>query len=85
MAEIEFSGQQKAVLAQKLKQYFNEEFDLDVGQFECEFFLDFLARQIGPYYYNQGLKDAQAILTEKMADISDAFYVMEQTETVPDR
>jgi uncharacterized protein (DUF2164 family) len=82
MAAIEFSSEQKAVLAQKLKRYLSEELDLDAGQFECEFFLDYLSRHFGPYYYNQGLNDAQAIVTEKMADISDALYAMEQDEQV---
>lgn len=74
MSEIKFSKEDKEVLVQKLKRYFSAEMDQDVGQFECEFFLDFISKEIGSYYYNKGLNDAQAIIVAKIDDISDALY-----------
>ena len=77
MPEIKFSNEEKAVLVQKLKRYFSSEMDQDVGQFECEFFLDFISKEIGSYYYNKGLSDAQVLIAAKVDDISDALYDME--------
>jgi uncharacterized protein (DUF2164 family) len=74
MPEIKFSKEEKELLVQKLKRYFSAEMDQDVGQFECEFFLDFISKEIGSYYYNKGLSDAQAIIVAKIDDISDALY-----------
>jgi uncharacterized protein (DUF2164 family) len=74
MPEIKFSNEDKEVLVQKLKRYFSVEMDQDVGQFDCEFFLDFISKEIGSYYYNKGLSDAQAIIAAKIDDISDALY-----------
>jgi uncharacterized protein (DUF2164 family) len=79
MSEIKFSKEDKEVLVQKLKRYFSAEMDQDVGQFECEFFLDFISKEIGSYYYNKGLSDAQAIIAAKIDDISDALYDSEVT------
>ena len=78
MSDIKFSREEKEILVQKLKTYFTTELDQDIGQFDCEFFLDFISEQIGAYYYNKGLTDAQTIITGKMADISDALYENEK-------
>lgn len=78
MSDIKFSTEQKEVLVQKLKVYFDKELELDVGQFDCEFFLDFISTEIGSFYYNKGLSDAQAIVLGKVDDITDAFYELER-------
>jgi len=78
MSEIEFSKEEKSILVDKLKSYFDEEWGQEVGQFDCEFFLDFISTEIGAYYYNAGLRDAQSIIASKVEDISDAFYAIEK-------
>lgn len=78
MSEIEFSKEEKSILVEKLKSYFDKELGQEVGQFDCEFFLDFISTEIGAYYYNRGLSDAQAIIANKIEDISDAFYEIEK-------
>lgn len=78
MAEIKFSKEEKSILVDKLKKYFDEELRQEIGQFDCEFLLDFISAEIGSYYYNRGLSDAQAIVLAKMEDLGDAFYEIEQ-------
>ncbi len=78
MSEITFSKEEKEILVQKLKAYFETEMDQEVGQFECQFFLDFISQEIGAFYYNKGLSDAQAIVFSKIEDITDAFYEIEK-------
>lgn len=77
MNEIEFTAEEKALLVQRLKRYFGDELDQEIGQFDAEFFLDFISKEIGVYYYNRGLSDAQDILNEKVSSISDALYELE--------
>ena len=77
MPEIKFSTDEKALLIDKLQTYFTKEMDQDLGQFECEFLLDFISKEMGAYYYNKGLSDAQVIVSSKLDDIADAFYEME--------
>ena len=69
MSDIEFSKEEKEILVQKLKAYFHTELDQDIGQFDCEFFLDFISEQLGAFYYNKGLSDAQTIINGKMAEL----------------
>ena len=78
MSEITFSKEEKEILVRKLKAYFETELDQEVGQFECQFLLDFISEEIGAFYYNKGLSDAQAIVLGKIKDITDAFYEIEK-------
>lgn len=82
MADITFSDTQKAMLVQKLKNYFDAELDQDLGQFEAEFLLDFISDEIGAFYYNQGLEDGEAVVLGKMEDIRDGFYALEKPVSV---
>ncbi|WP_039926038.1 DUF2164 domain-containing protein [Alcanivorax sp. DG881] len=77
MSDITFSPDQKARMVSKIKAYFDEELQQDIGGFEAEFLIDFFAREIGPHFYNRGLFDAQQVLTEKMDEVG---YVMQELE-----
>ena len=78
MSIIEFSKEEKAILVKKVQLYFNDELDQSIGQFDAEFLLDFFAEEVGAYFYNRGLYDAQAILDSKMETINEAIYELEK-------
>jgi len=77
MATIEFTAQEKSVLVEKLKSYFHDELDQEIGQFDAEFLLDFMSKEIGAYHYNKGLKDAQDAFVSRMDVIVDTIYELE--------
>jgi uncharacterized protein (DUF2164 family) len=78
LSKIEFPAQQKEQLIQKLQKYMSKELDIELGQFDADFLLDFISKEMGAIYYNQGLYDAQAVLVDKMESITDAIYQLEQ-------
>jgi uncharacterized protein (DUF2164 family) len=78
MSEIKFSKEEIEIITNKIQLYFNEELDREIGQFDAQFLLDFISEEIGPYFYNRGLYDAQAILESRMDSISDAIYDIEK-------
>lgn len=78
MSKIEFSKEEKAELIVKLQRYFNDELDFEMGQFEADFLLDFITRELGANFYNQGLADAQAVLEKRMETVLDGIYELEQ-------
>ena len=78
MSSIEFSREEKEVIARKIQLYFTEELDQQIGQFDAEFLLDFFAEEIGPFFYNRGLFDAQTVMETRLADISEALYEIEK-------
>lgn len=75
---IKFAKPQQELLTQKLQQYFARELNSDLGGFDAQFLLDFIAQEIGVYFYNQGLLDAQTVLSKKVDDIQDAIGQLEK-------
>jgi len=78
MPEIKFSRDEKDVIVKKIQMYFKEELDQEIGGFDAQFLLDFFAEQIGAYFYNRGLYDAQAILEQRMEILAEAIYELEK-------
>jgi len=78
MSTIQFSLQEKEEMILKLQKYFSKELDSDLAQFDADFLLDFISKEMGVFFYNKGLYDAQTILNEKLDTISDAIYEIEQ-------
>lgn len=78
MSQIEFSREEKEVICRKIQLYFQEELDQEIGQFDAGFLLDFFAEEMGAYFYNRGLYDAQAILENQLANIGEAIYEIEK-------
>jgi uncharacterized protein (DUF2164 family) len=75
---IEYSKDEKAILVRRLQVWFNEELKQDLGRFDAEFLLDFVGEEIGAYFYNRGLYDAQAILSKRLDDLTDAILQLER-------
>ncbi len=80
MTDITFTADQKARMVSKIKAYFEEELDQDIGGFEAEFLIDFFAKEIGPYFYNRGLFDAQQVLNEKIEEVGYVLGELEKPE-----
>ncbi|WP_456361819.1 DUF2164 domain-containing protein [Xanthomonas arboricola] len=49
-----------------------------MGRFDAEFLLDFFAGEVGAYFYNRGVYDAQAIIAGKLEDLGEAVYQLER-------
>ncbi|MBU3003850.1 DUF2164 domain-containing protein [Paraglaciecola arctica] len=78
MAEIEFPAQQKQQLVQKLQKYMSDELEIELGQFDADFLLDFISKEMGKHYYNQGLYDAQTVLADRMDSLVEVIYQLEK-------
>lgn len=78
MKEIKFSKDETDRIVGKIKSYFNDELDQEIGDFEAEFLIDFFAKEIGPYFYNRGLSDANTLFTEKSEELGYLIQELEQ-------
>lgn len=78
MDAIRFSAEEKALLVGKLQRYFSEELKQAIGRFDAEFMIDFISDELGAYYYNRGVADAQAVLAAKAEDLADAVWQLER-------
>jgi uncharacterized protein (DUF2164 family) len=80
MKPIKFEKEQRAAIVGKIQQHFIAELDQEIGVMPAEMLLNFFAEQFGAYYYNQGLRDAQAIFLRTADSVSDEIYALEQRE-----
>ena len=77
MDEIEFSKDEMDRIVGKVKKYFIDELDQEIGGFEAEFLMGFFAREMGSYFYNRGLSDAHALFADKADEIG---YLIQELE-----
>ena len=82
MDKIEFSKEEKEMMIQKVKMYFREELNQDIGNFDAEFLIDFFAKEMGGFFYNRGLYDAEMMISEKVSEISDLLLQLEKPVSV---
>lgn len=58
MADINLTSAERDLLREKLCAYCEKNFDLELEQFDAEFFVDFIAKELGPMFYNAGIEEA---------------------------
>lgn len=78
MSDIKLSLESKNELVDKLQSYFESELEQELGQFDAEFLIDFISKEFGKIYYNQGLYDAQAILESRIESVVEAIAEIEK-------
>ncbi|MCU0453606.1 MAG: DUF2164 domain-containing protein [Bacteroidetes bacterium] len=75
---VTFATSDKDAIIQKIQAFAEKEFGLELGQFEAGDLLSFFATEVGPFFYNQGLRDAQAVLRKRIDDIAEAMENLEK-------
>ena len=78
LAEIKLDDSVKTEVIAKLQKYFEDELQQEIGSFDAEFLLDFFSKEVGGYYYNQGLADALTSFESKMEDVGELIYQLEK-------
>ena len=65
MSDIKFTAQQREAMVAKLQRYFDRELEQDLGQFDAEFLLDFIAKDMKDYKinYRYYINEANKILS----------------------
>lgn len=58
MADITLTPGERDLLREKLCAYCEQNFDLELEQFDAEFIVDFIAKELGPMFYNAGIEEA---------------------------
>ncbi|WIY68391.1 DUF2164 domain-containing protein [Aquidulcibacter paucihalophilus] len=79
MKPIQFSREETADITAKLRGYFRDELEMDLAALPAELLLDFLGREIGPFFYNRAVYDAQAVVAKKAEDINEALAGLERS------
>ncbi|MCE3220833.1 DUF2164 domain-containing protein [Vibrio diabolicus] len=75
---IKLERAQKETLATAIQNYMQDELDVEIGQFDSEFLIDFITEKLGPIYYNKGVEDAKSLVERRMLEVSEELYEIEQ-------
>ena len=78
MASIKFSKEEKAAITHTITAYMEKELQQELTRFEAEFLVDFIAKEIGPYFYNRGLYDAGAIVSKRAGELTESILALEK-------
>lgn len=66
---IKLTKDQEIGVVNQLQNYFKKNTEFELSQVETLHFIDFLNEHIGKYYYNQGIVDAEAFMSDKISDL----------------
>jgi uncharacterized protein (DUF2164 family) len=80
MKPIKFAKQQREAVVDRIRRYFADELEQPLGVLPAEQLLAFFAEEIGPFFYNQGLADAQGVLARTVDSVNDEIYALERRE-----
>ncbi|MBB4006122.1 DUF2164 domain-containing protein [Allorhizobium taibaishanense] len=76
--KADFSKEELADLVARIQGHLAGEHGLELGRFEVESLIDFLAGTLGTHFYNRGLADAQTLLAEQVDRFNDGIYQLER-------
>ncbi|MEM6820435.1 MAG: DUF2164 domain-containing protein [Verrucomicrobiota bacterium] len=71
---IELSKEEIRDIIPSIQRYIREEFDEEIGEMRAGFILEYFLKEVGPYAYNKGVKDAEQFFREKVEDLSGTCY-----------
>ena len=57
-----------------IRRYVVEHLDTEIGELQAGALLDYFLRELAPSVYNSAIADAQAYLTDRLADLEGTCY-----------
>lgn len=70
--------QQIQALAVDVQCYLRDSLEVELGQFDVQFLLDFIIDKAGREIYNQALNDAQTALAGRLESLQAAIWDLEK-------
>jgi uncharacterized protein (DUF2164 family) len=77
MNTIEISKPTRADAIRSIQRYFEENMTEPIGEMPAGLLLNFLIEEIGPAIYNGAIRDAQAQMQQRVADLDGELYADE--------
>jgi len=77
MKAIELSKPARVDAIHSIQRYFEENLPEPIGELPAGLMLNFILEEIGPAIYNGAIKDAQARMQQRAADLDGELYADE--------
>jgi uncharacterized protein (DUF2164 family) len=75
--EKQAEKEEQAHIVQKLKDFFEDERDETLGDLPAKFLADFIEKELGPYFFNRGVKAAKAKTLSVFANLDEELEYLE--------
>jgi len=66
---IELTKEELADVLPSLKRYAREELEIELGDLPAKFLLEYFMKEIAPFAYNRGVRDAEAYFRARVEDL----------------
>jgi uncharacterized protein (DUF2164 family) len=66
---IELTKEEIKEIVPSIQKYFQEELEMEINEMRAKFLLDYFLKEIAPFAYNNGVRDAERFFREKMEDL----------------
>lgn len=74
MSKFNIKDELKRDMIDKIKTYFSNELEDEIGDLKAMLILDFITEELASSFYNMGIEDASNYIKEKIDDI----YILEK-------
>ena len=71
---IELNKQEISEIIPSLQKFFREEFEMELSEMRAGFLLSYFMKEIGPFAYNRGVKDAESYFRAKVEDLTATCF-----------
>ncbi len=85
MDPLKLEDEDRQQAQRRLQEYFAAERGEELGDLAVTLLLDFIAEEIAPFYYNQGLSDARRRIEQLLAGVGEDLEAWERFPPGPVR
>ena len=71
---VKLSNPETKEILHSIERFFSQELELEIGDLQAGFVLDFFLKEIAPFAYNQGVEDARQFFREKLEDLPGTCF-----------
>ncbi|PLS14725.1 DUF2164 domain-containing protein [Bacillus sp. M6-12] len=75
---IKFPRDHKDHIIRSIQEYFYRQNGEEIGEIAAEDFMNFALKEIGPFIYNEAIKDAKSIIDDKMMNLEEDLSSLER-------
>ena len=69
MNELKLTPEQHKIAIEEITSYFHNEREEEISDLAATLLVDFIMKNIGPFIYNQAIKDAHYLMGEKIEEL----------------
>ena len=70
----ELSKEEKAAIIPSIQKFCREELEVEIGDMRAGIMLNYIMKEIAPFAYNKGVKDAESYFRGKVEDLSATCF-----------